>query len=238
METNSDNYRPLQETDTIEVGVLLSRTPTNYSHKHRTNTHLWVPGQGVQNGLHTPPVCSLGFLQTHPRWSASLARKKNTKSGGERKFNDVINGMWDAPMLGALMGSWNTVFEKTHILVVGLFVAQTSFHCYLLLKSFLKLCLSKYGKWDVAGRRSGRLPGKNWGEMKDLDLTWMTTISFGWTIIFPNSVVIKISPCWGTWGTNREENIQQNIKADDRNIIVLVKVDRKKNIRKSFPHQS
>lgn len=49
--------------------------------------------------------------------------------------------------------------------------------------------------------------------MKKIDLTWMTQISFGSTIIFPNSVVIKISPCWGTREENRtkrKENLREN----------------------------
>lgn len=33
------------------------------------------------------------------------------------------------------------------------------------------------------------------GEMENIQPTWMTQISFGSTIIFPNSMVIKISPC-------------------------------------------
>lgn len=56
-----------------------------------------------------------------------------------------------------------------------------------------------------------------WGQthryMKKIDLTWMTQISFGSTIIFPNSVVIKISPCWGTREENRtkrKENLREN----------------------------
>lgn len=47
------------------------------------------------------------------------------------------------------------------------------------------------------------------GEMKNIDLTWMTQISFGSTIIFPNSVVIKISPCWGTGETNRQREAEK-----------------------------
>ncbi len=47
------------------------------------------------------------------------------------------------------------------------------------------------------------------GEMKNIDLTWITQISFGSTIIFPNSVVIKISPCWGTRETNRQRETEK-----------------------------
>lgn len=56
---------------TAIYGQILQRT--NLDITNTINTHQWVPGQEVQNVLHTPPVYSLGILQTHPHWSASLA---------------------------------------------------------------------------------------------------------------------------------------------------------------------
>lgn len=77
------------------------------------------------------------------------------------------------------------------------------------------------------------------GDKKNMDLTWTTQISFGSTIIFPNSVVIKISPCWGTIETyrqkwEREENLQGEYGLGDWAIIALI-IDDSENIRSPFP---
>lgn len=75
----------------------------------------------------------------------------------------------------------------------------------------------------------------------EITLTWMTQISFGSTNIFPNSVVIRISPCWGTTETNTQQETvkrksKQRIATGDWAIILLVMDD--SEISNLFTHQS
>lgn len=81
------------------------------------------------------------------------------------------------------------------------------------------------------------------GEMENIQPTWMTQISFGSTIIFPNSVVIKISPCWGTAHTNRQRETQRKENLNKKAGWCLsyhCSYDRwqRKQQQRSFPHQS
>lgn len=75
--------------------------------------------------------------------------------------------------------------------------------------------------------------------LKNIELTWTTQISFGSTLIFPNSVVITIWPCWGTRKTKqthkkqREKENWRRRRTEDWAVIVLV-IDDSENINIYF----